>query len=526
MPQGVGGFVYLSDQNENVSQVSEAGRAYFSDSYARIKNHSPINVNNGSGGSGFESAPVGKMYVRSESGNGIMWIGGTGEDAPYSGHGFPLWGGETSPILYVNDFSSVRVCSSVSGQIVYAIGFLNGEDVTLSQTSPELPDVIAPILLSHSPVSGLSGVARNSEVTALFSERINSLSVTSGSFKLSPAHDVTVFRDTTDVTKIVMSPNALFSGSTVYTVEINTNITDRVGNRLSGVTIWPFTTVAGPPPPDTTPPVVSGTNPTSGASDVAVTSNITITFSEQMLSGTINTTNIFIVPASGGANVDSVVTLDASDKKTATIDPVSDLDQGTMYYINATSGCQDIANTPAAGNPLTPVLSGRPFTTGYTYSFQEVYNVTGTTDTNPLYNGSDTRCGVAITGSCALKGASVFPKRVVVSLKKVGSPTGTAYVRMRRSSNDSIGCEFGSIDVSTLTTDFVEYTFTNINNTVPTDTNDDKILVEYNGGNASNYVSVKRNASDVYAGAEFVQYESTNVYSTLGSRDVCFRIYK
>ena len=99
MGQGVGGFVYLSDEQENVSRVSRAGRAYFSDSYERIKKHCPINVTSASGGSQLESATVGKVYIRSESGNGIMWWGGTADDAPYSGHGYPLWGGEqTSPL--------------------------------------------------------------------------------------------------------------------------------------------------------------------------------------------------------------------------------------------------------------------------------------------------------------------------------------------------------------------------------------------------------------------------------------------
>jgi hypothetical protein len=519
--QGVGGLVYLSDEQENVSRVSTAGRAYFSDSYSRLKVHSPINVISASGGSTFESAPVGKMYVRSESGNAIMWLGGTGDDSPYSGHGFPLWGGETSPILYVNDFSSVRVCSRLSGQIVYAIGFLNGEDVTLSRSSPELPDVTAPLLISHSPISGLSGVSRDSEITATFNEQISSVSVISGAFRLSPAHDVTVFRDTTNTSKIVMTPNVLLSGSTVYMAEVTQGITDRVGNPVSGITRWPFTTAAAPPPPDTTPPVISGTSPVSGATEVAIDSNVTITFSEAMLSGTINTTNIFLATMSGAASpgdVASTVTLDAGDRKTVTIDPTASLAEASTYYFNVSTGVMDLAS-----NAMVSALSNRPFTT--VANLTQVYHVTGTTDFNPLNSGGDTRCGLTITGSCDLKGATVVPKKVVVVLKKSGSPTGTISIVLRGGSNDLVATTFGTMDAASLTTSFTEYTFTNLNATANSDSNGDKILVEFSGGDSSNQVLVQRNASDVYSGAAYVEFQSDSTYATLGSRDVCMTVY-
>src|SRR5215207_7052689 len=215
MPQGVGGLVYLSDESENVSKVSTAGRAFFSDSYERVKNHSPINVSSASGGSSLESAPVGKVILRSESGNSIMWWGGTADDAPYSGHGFPLWGGETSPTIPVTNFSAIQIVASVSGQIVYPIGFLNGSDVTLANTIPTFPDITSPFIVSHSPVSGFSGVALNADISVRFNETISPGSVVSGVFRLSPAHNVTIFRDTQSPTDVVLRPNVNLSGTTV-----------------------------------------------------------------------------------------------------------------------------------------------------------------------------------------------------------------------------------------------------------------------------------------------------------------------
>jgi hypothetical protein len=517
--QGVGGFVYLSDENENVSQVSTAGRAYFSDSYSKLKNHSPINVINGSGGTGFDSAPVGKMYIRSESGNGVMWIGGNSSDAPYSGHGFPLWGGETSPMLYVTNFNAVRVAASVSGQIVYAIGFLNGDDIQLSQTTPLLPDVTAPFVLSHSPISGISGVSRDSEIFALMSEEISSPSVASGTFRLSPAHDVTVFRDTTDTSKIVMRPNVIMSGATVYMAEITTNVCDRVGNRLSGAVRWPFTTLLVAPGPDVVQPVVSGTNPASGATSISQDTNVTITFSEAMLSGTINSTNIYLASTSGAAvgDVNTTITLDASDRKTVTVDPVNTLGGATTYYINVTTGVQDLA-----ANPLLAAHTNSPFSTAY--SFQEVYRVTGTGDTD-MYSGNHTRVGLRITGSCDLKGPTVAPKRVTVRLKKSGSPTGTISIT-QRSAGDVLLTTFGTMEAASLTTEYADYAFTNLNNTDPMDTNDDRILIEYSGGSSSNKVMVNRVSSNAYSGAEYTTKDGSSPYDTDSSKDVCFVIEK
>ena len=93
-PTGTGTIAYLSDEDENFGRVSTIGRAYFSESYSKVKKHSPINVTSASGGSTFNSVLVGRVQIYNQSGNGVMWWGGTGDDAPYSGRGMPLWGGE------------------------------------------------------------------------------------------------------------------------------------------------------------------------------------------------------------------------------------------------------------------------------------------------------------------------------------------------------------------------------------------------------------------------------------------------
>ena len=640
MPTGAGTIAYLSDEDENYQTVSTAGRAFFSESYPRVKNHSPINVTAASGGSEFESISVGRVVLRSESGNGIMWWGGTSDDAPFSGHGMPLWGGQKTPYLPVTNFNNLRVVASISGQIIYAIGFLNGSDSilpnTVAQQPPIPPDTTAPLVTAHSPVSGLSGLAFNSEITATFNEEISQTSVTSGSFRLSPAHNVSVFRHVTDENTIVMVPNVNLSGSTVYYVGINSQITDLVGNSVSGTSggftfTWPFTTTAAPPPPDVTAPVVSGTNPTSGATNVSGSNNVTITFSEAMLSGSITPLNIYLSYLSGvtAANgISGTVTLSAVDSKTVTIDPTpSTLSGSANVKINMLSGCRDLAGnnlvidrsrnftiavadvtkptvistTPADGasnvnvntspvvvfsepmlsgtinttnlflsttldgsanpasftvslsgnklaaeiNPtgsLTPgsyfinVLTGvqdlagnamltadtsRTFSTLYNY--QLVYLVTGS-GTGDMYDGNDTRLGLVIVGSCDLLGSA--PKKIVMRLRKNGSPTGTASITLRKGSDDSIVKTFGTVNVASLTSSYQDFTFTDLTQTYVMVTGD-MILVEYSGGSSSNRLEIQRTSSgDAYSGVDYVQYDDSEEYNPDSGKDVAWDIYE
>ena len=228
--------------------------------------------------------PVGVVYLRSESGNGTMWWGGTGSDAPYSGNGYPLFGGEQSIPIRVTDFAAIQIVAAVSGQIVYPIGFLNGDDTTLPNVMPNVPDITAPFIISTSPVSGISGVSLDSDVSVRFSETINPSSVVSGVLRLSPAHNVTIFRDNSNPTDVVIRPNVNLSGSTVYfATMVSGTVTDLNGNIATSGRGWPFTTTNAPPPPDSTAPKVSGISPVSGESSTGNSVSPVVTFSEQML---------------------------------------------------------------------------------------------------------------------------------------------------------------------------------------------------------------------------------------------------
>ena len=108
--------------------------------------------------------------------------------------------------------------------------------------------------------------------------------------------------------------------------------------------------------PDTTAPTISSP-PTSGATDVSVSADITVPFSEEMDASTINSTNITVVDGSGNP-VNGIWTYSGT---TATFNPDSDLSYSTTYTVTVGTGVKD-----RAGNALGSVLSWN-FTTVATW---------------------------------------------------------------------------------------------------------------------------------------------------------------
>ncbi|MCH8800403.1 MAG: Ig-like domain-containing protein [Chloroflexi bacterium] len=98
---------------------------------------------------------------------------------------------------------------------------------------------------------------------------------------------------------------------------------------------------------DTVLPTVSSISPASGATGVAVNTDITVTFSEAMDPSTITTSSFTVT----GDSVTGVVSYDSSTK-TATFNPSPDLATGTTF-----TAALSTAVTDAAGNALASAFS-------------------------------------------------------------------------------------------------------------------------------------------------------------------------
>lgn len=94
---------------------------------------------------------------------------------------------------------------------------------------------------------------------------------------------------------------------------------------------------------DVTPPTVT-TSPPSGATDVAVTSNVVLTFSEAMNTASVNTAFHLY---QGSTSIPGAVTWSAGNT-IMTFNPTSDLDYSQNYQISVGAGAQDLANNGLA----------------------------------------------------------------------------------------------------------------------------------------------------------------------------------
>ncbi len=97
---------------------------------------------------------------------------------------------------------------------------------------------------------------------------------------------------------------------------------------------------------DNSAPTVSAISPPSGATNISATNDITITFSEDMDSSTINTTNITMVDNASNS-INGVVTYSS---KVATFNPSSDLNWSTTYTMTVSTGVKDSASNALSSN--------------------------------------------------------------------------------------------------------------------------------------------------------------------------------
>jgi hypothetical protein len=109
---------------------------------------------------------------------------------------------------------------------------------------------------------------------------------------------------------------------------------------------------------DSTPPTVVAFSPTNGASSVAVTAPVSVTFSEALSAQTVSASTIFLRDASN-ATVSANLVYDAASK-TATLTPSGSLAAAKTYTIVVKGGANGVKD--AAGNALVADLTAT-FTT-------------------------------------------------------------------------------------------------------------------------------------------------------------------
>ena len=219
-------------------------------------------------------------------------------------------------------------------------------------------DRTAPTVTMVTPTPGAAGVARNTTVTATFSEAVTPTSVTTTTFTLTPAGGAAVAGTVTaSGTTATFTPAAALAFGTTYTARVTSGVTDLGGNALAQGQTWSFTTAeAGP--------VVTATLPGAGASGVPRNVVLQVTFNEPVNHASVNLTSFQLTPANGML----VPGTFGGTGNTVTFRPTAQLLPDTTYNV-VLSGIVDV--------------DGNPMESAHTWSFRTIANTTPSANAGP-----------------------------------------------------------------------------------------------------------------------------------------------
>ncbi len=154
---------------------------------------------------------------------------------------------------------------------------------------------------------------------------------------------------------------------------------------------WVDAVFSTTPPVDNTAPTVAAFSPTSGATNVATSAAVTVTFSEAMDAATINSTTVRLLD--GATPVAASVSYNAGTK-TATLTPSAALANSKTYTISVTGGASGVQDL--AGNALASTATSTFTTAAVTATTYSLFNNTGTPAVIDSGDGVAVEVGVKI----------------------------------------------------------------------------------------------------------------------------------
>jgi hypothetical protein len=291
---------------------------------------------------------------------------------------------------------------------------------------PPPGDMTPPHIMVVYPANDAIGASITNSVSVTFSEPMDTTSA-QGAFSLSDG--VTPLAGTFSWSDDTMTfdPSSDLSLSTKYYVKVKTSAKDTSGNPLASEFNSSFTTAAGP---DTTPPSITEVSPVDLATDVLITANVSITFSEQMEATASQ--NAFTLSA-GVTAINGTFTWSGN---AMTFDPSSNLSYSTTYSVKVTSSAKDTAgNSMASEFNSSFTTAAVPDTTPPTVTTPIVLNSSSTYTRNVIVSISHSVSEAAqmiISENSAFSGSSwvVYEASLTYTLSSMDG-TKTVYIKYR-----------------------------------------------------------------------------------------------
>jgi hypothetical protein len=314
-------------------------------------------------------------------------------------------------------------------------------------------DIVPPTVTSFSPANAASGVNGNATVTIVFSDRMNPASLTAATLLLEDASGAPVGTNVVvDAAARVatLKPLAFLEPSRSYTVTVTTGAKNYSDVPFASPASAAFTTAPGPK--------VVSLSPSSGQKGVALTSKVTVTFSDAVVG--VSATSFTMTAQGATKPFPGAVTLGPRPNE-ASFSPTGAYAEATLYSVSLGREIID-----ANGNRLAPVSSD--FTTlggvpdvksasiGRTGILMQAVDITGAT---PVRNVPLSNVTVLVSLEHAMDAAAVQAPGVVTVTDPSGSviPSTTA---VANTGNASLGTSTLTVFVPSLALEETPFTFT------------------------------------------------------------------
>jgi len=275
--------------------------------------------------------------------------------------------------------------------------------------TPVPPVITTPTVTSVTPVDAATQVLISTNVSATFSEAMDTLTINDDSFVLSAGAQAVAGSVSVDAgsNTVTFTPTSPLSASTAYTATVTSAATSVAGQALASNFVWSFTTNTVV---DTTAPTVSSTTPDNAATDIVLDTTIIANFSEAVDASTVNTTSFTV--KNGSTAIAGVV---SSSGATATFIPNDELATNTLYTATLTTAITDLA---AAPNTLA---------NDFIWSFTSGLSTPSVTLTNPLDAEVDVAINhnVVATFSEAMKAVTIDTSSFTLTAPNAVAIVGT-----------------------------------------------------------------------------------------------------
>jgi len=314
----------------------------------------------------------------------------------------------------------------------------NDDDTFWRFTTEAEPDTQEPTVVSISPVDDATDVGIDTDLVVTFSENIvanNGLITIKNLEGNNINQSFNVNGGVTIVDNILtIEPTIDLDYNTEYYVDFGVGVVKDAANNtfggLNGNPDWTFTTIAAS---DVTAPAITGLSPADNATNVAASSNLTVTFSENIIANA----GLISIRLVSNNSLHSSYSVDAAtiENNTLTLNPSFDLDASTEYYVDLGAGIVK----DAAGN----AFSGQDGNPDWTFTTAGTVDNTSPTisSLSPVNDGS----GVALNSSLILTASEplLLPLSGDILIK-----TGTSTVETIPFNDPSVSLSSNTLTIS------------------------------------------------------------------------------